>query len=176
MTTPYSEQTRIAIVGKGTEFVFDLVSSVLDFVGKPIDKVKFENTIGHHKNDFVLMALEENSPIFKLYQPTIAVITDFSESYPEFIQSITSGGILIYNQENSDLQNTVQNAVNYFRKIPYQQTEYQIHQQKVYMDTELGMISVTIKEENIPLVETSRLLCQQLGIQEEEFYEALLNY
>ena len=176
MKTLYSQQTRIAIIGKGNDFIFDLVSSVLEFVGKSIDLVKFGQVIRHHQKDFVMMAMDENDELFLDYQPTLAVITDFSASYPQFINQITSGGILIYNQNDEELGQSLQKAEKYFRKIPFTTPEHQINQQQLFLDTDLGEIAIPLPTENISLIEASRLLCQQLGIQEEEFYEALINY
>jgi hypothetical protein len=46
----------------------------------------------------------------------------------------------------------------------------------ISLETDLGLISIKSSTQNAQYIEAARLLCQQLGIQEEEFYEALLYF
>lgn len=176
MKNLYNQQTRVAIVGENSDFVFDLVSYILSFSQKPIDLVKFDEVITHQKNDFVLMALDAKSEQFLNFEPTIVLLTDFSSSYPHFLNTITSGGILIYNEEIEEIKEAIQSAEKYFRKIPFQTPVYSMQNSTLLLSTDLGVLSASVEEKYAPLVEASQLLCQQLGIQEEEFYEALMNY
>ncbi len=176
MKNQYKQQTRVAVVGEGSEHIFNLTLSTLDFLGKTIDAVKFDETISHNQNDFVLLALDKNNDNICSLEPTIAVVTDYSEHYPDFLNSITSGGIVIYNQENEKLTKAIQSAEKYFRKIPFTTPDHQENGEMISLETDLGLISIKSSTQNAQYIEATRLLCQQLGIQEEEFYEALLYF
>ena len=138
--------------------------------------VKYDEVITHHQNDFVLMALDAKSEQFLSFEPTIALITDISSRYSGFLNSITAGGILIYNEEIEGVSDMIQSAEKYFRKIPFQTPVYSMQNSTLLLSTDLGVLSASVEEKYAPLVEASQLLCQQLGIQAEEFYEALINY
>jgi hypothetical protein len=172
----FAQQTRVAILGEGSEFIFMLTHAVIDFVGKNIDAVKYGNIIQHKKNDFVLIATNESEIAHTEIEPTIAVVTDFSSHHPAFLSSITPGGILIYNEENDALIQTMQNTENYFRKIPFHTPEYKRMDNLTILNTDLGELSLQITEDKLIYIEAARLLCLQIGVQEEEFYEALLLY
>ena len=176
MTKQFQQQTRIAFIGNNSDFIFDCTMYILDFLGKKIDAIKFDQTIQISNQDFVLIALDKYDNNTNKIEPTIAVVTDYEENYNQFVQSITAGGILIYNPENKALCETIEKSEKYCRKLPFYSPNYQIIDNSTFLETDLGTLQINIPEEKINLVEATRLLCQQLGIQEEEFYEALINF
>ena len=50
------------------------------------------------------------------------IILSSSEKF--VARSITAGSVLVYNEEDPEVVKVVENAENYFRKIPYRTPEY----------------------------------------------------
>lgn len=172
----FHNQTRVIIAGepykkKATE----LLLHILNFTGKDIDAITSvsENIEGE---DFILFEAENQA--FLQYHPTLALLTDADAQNrdAEFLNTITAGGIVIYDEENITLTAAVENSQNFFRKIPYQKPFFHKSEGKNILETDLGDIPTAIPEENLIFLEGVRLLAQQLGIMEEEFYEAIMEF
>lgn len=199
-------KTRIVIAGShGKTTITSMVLHTLNFHQKDTDfmvgaqlegfdcMVKLTNT-----NDFVLLegdeylssALDPRSK-FLLYQPNIALISgiawdhinvfktfeDYIEQFKKFVETITPGGVLVYNEEDEEVVKVVENAENYFRKIPYKTPKYKTVGNTVHLQTDMGDIPLSIfGAHNLLNMEGARLICQQLGIMDEEFYEAMMSF
>lgn len=175
----FKNKTRVLISGnQDRAAVTSLLLHVIDFLNKDIDYVT-ENNQKLDDNDFVLFEIEENNPFFNQIQPNISVLTGIessSENIENFLKTITAGGILIFNEEDENLKDLVENAENYFRRIPYKTPDFQINNVTIYLNTDLGEVPLNFASENISFVDASKHLCQHLGIHDEEFYEALMNF
>ena len=175
----FSNKTRVLICGKkDRKQVSELLLFVIKFLGNNIDYIteKQNSVLG---NDFVVFEVDENHDDFLNIKPNIAAITgneDDSEKIELLLKTITPGGILIYNEEDENLKDLVENAENYFRRIPYKTPAFQISNQTIYLNTDLGEVPLNFAAENISFVSAVKHLCQHMGIQQEEFYEALMNF
>jgi len=173
----YSTKTRLVIAGiKFQKEAIKLLLHTLDFSGKEIDYITPEKT-WINDNDFVLFQAQEN--MLSEYHPNIALITDIddAERYKNFLETIVGGGIVIFNEENTALNHLVENASNYFRKIPFRNPETEVSAGQIYVRTDLGEIPVqTHSAEKIAYIDGVKHLAQQLGIMESEFYESLLDF
>lgn len=176
-------KTRVVISGdqKRSE-ITSLILHVLNFHDIQTDVIfgeNFENASLSTENDFVIIEANPNENLQYLHA-NIALITDITndeneENYRNFVRKITAGGVLVFNEENSTLKNLADNSENYFRKFPYQRPSTIIKKEIIYLDTELG--EIPLKHTDLELVnhlEGARYICQQLGILEENFFEALL--
>lgn len=118
----FSNKTRVVICGKeDRKQVSELLLFVIKFLGNNIDYITEKQKIVL-RNDFVVFEVDENHDDFLNIKPNIAAITgneDDSEKIELLLKTITPGGILIYNEEDENLKDLVENAENYFRRIPY---------------------------------------------------------
>ena len=200
------EKTRVVIGGShGKTTITSMILHVLNFHQKDIDYMVGAQLEGFdcmvkitNDNDFMILEGDEylSSPIdlrskFLLYQPNIALISgiawdhinvfktfdDYVEQFRKFVASITPGGVLVYNEEDAEVVKVVESAENYFRKIPYHTPDYEIVNGIVNLKTDMGDIPLSVfGKHNLLNMEGARFICSQLGIMEEEFYEAIMSF
>ena len=200
------EKTRIVIAGShGKTTITSMVLHVLNFhhretdfmVGAPLEGFNCMVNITE-QNDFVVLEGDEylSSPIdpqpkFLHYQPNVALISgiswdhinvfktfeDYLEAFRNFIATITPGGVLVYNEEDIEVVKLVDAAENYFRRMPYKTPTYEVKNGNTYLETEMGQIPLKIfGKHNLLNLEGARLICAQMGILEEDFYEAIMSF
>ena len=176
-------KTRVVISGdqKRSE-ITSVILHVLNFHSIQTDYIigeNYEKASLSTENDFVIIEAKANENLENL-RANIALITNISNdenigNYKNFIYKITAGGVLVYNQEHKNLTDLAENSENYFRKFPYQKPAYTTKNNILFLETELG--EMPLKNSDLELInhtEGARYICQQLGILEENFYEALL--
>ncbi|MCT2561137.1 UDP-N-acetylmuramate--L-alanine ligase [Chryseobacterium herbae] len=199
-------KTRVVIAGShGKTTITSMILHVLNFHQKDVDFMVGAQLEGFDcmvkltpDNDFMVLEGDEylSSPIdlrskFLLYQPNIALMSgiawdhinvfktfdDYIEQFRKFVASITAGGVLVYNEEDAEVVKVVEAAENYFRKIPYKTPEYEISNGKVYLKTEMGDVPLSVfGAHNLLNMEGARHICRQLGIMDEDFYEAIMSF
>ena len=199
-------KTRVVIAGShGKTTITSMILHVLNFHRKDVDFMVGAQLEGFdcmvkltQENDFMVLEGDEylSSPIdlrskFLLYQPNIALMSgiawdhinvfktfdDYIEQFRKFVASITPGGVLVYNEEDAEVVKVVEAAENYFRKIPYKTPEYEISNGKVYLKTEMGDVPLSVfGAHNLLNMEGARHICRQLGIMDEDFYEAIMSF
>jgi UDP-N-acetylmuramate: L-alanyl-gamma-D-glutamyl-meso-diaminopimelate ligase len=199
-------KTRVVIAGShGKTTITSMILHVLNFHQKDVDYMVGAQLEGFdcmvkltEDNDFMVLEGDEylSSPIdlrskFLLYQPNIALMSgiawdhinvfktfdDYIEQFRRFVASITPGGVLVYNEEDAEVVKVVENAENYFRKIPYKTPEYEISNGKVLLKTEMGDIPLSVfGAHNLLNLEGARHICHTLGIMDEDFYDAIMSF
>lgn len=200
------DKTRVVIAGShGKTTITSMILHVLNFHQKEVDFMVGAQLEGFdcmvklsEDNDFMVLEGDEylSSPIdlrskFLLYQPNIALLSgiawdhinvfktfdDYVEQFRKFVASITAGGVLVYNEEDAEVVKVVENAENYFRKIPYKTPEYEIVNGKVHLKTEMGDVPLSVfGAHNLLNLEGARHICHTLGIMDEDFYEAIMSF
>ena len=200
------EKTRVVIAGShGKTTITSMILHVLNFHNKEIDymvgaqlegfdcmvKITEDTDFMILEGDEYLSSADDRQPKFLHYHPNIALISgiawdhinvfktfdDYLEQFRKFTESITSGGVLVYNEEDEEVVKIVENSQKYFRKLPYKTPEYSIREGKVYLKTSMGEIPLSVfGKHNLLNMEGAKLICQQLGIMEEEFYEAIMSF
>ncbi|ASK32118.1 peptidoglycan synthetase [Chryseobacterium sp. T16E-39] len=199
-------KTRVVIAGShGKTTITSMILHVLNFHQKDVDFMVGAQLEGFDcmvkltpDNDFMVLEGDEylSSPIdlrskFLLYQPNIALLSgiawdhinvfktfdDYIEQFRKFVASITPGGVLVYNEEDAEVVKVVDNAENFFRRIPYKTPEYEISNGKVLLKTEIGDIPLSVfGAHNLLNLEGARNICRHLGIMDEDFYEAIMSF
>lgn len=199
-------KTRVVIAGShGKTTITSMVLHVLKYhevdvdymVGAQLEgfdtMVKLTDT-----NEFIILEGDEylSSPIdlrskFLLYQPNIALLSGIAwdhinvfptfESYKQpfinFVNTISQGGALIYNEEDKEVVEVAEQSSNYLKKFPYHTPNYVIKDEKVYLQTSEGELQLSLfGRHNLLNLEGARLVCNQIGIQNEAFYEAILSF
>uniref|UniRef100_A0AAU6WSZ9 Mur ligase family protein n=1 Tax=Chryseobacterium endophyticum TaxID=1854762 RepID=A0AAU6WSZ9_9FLAO len=200
------DKTRVVIAGShGKTTITSMILHVLNFHQKDVDFMVGAQLEGFdcmvkltQDNDFMVLEGDEylSSPIdlrskFLLYQPNIALLSgiawdhinvfktfdDYIEQFRKFVASITAGGVLVYNEEDAEVVKVVEEAENYFRKIPYRTPEYEIVNGKVHLKTEVGNVPLSVfGAHNLLNMEGARHICHTLGIMDEDFYEAIMSF
>lgn len=171
----YSKNKTRVLMYTSVSSAMKILVSVLGFHNKNFDFFSENNFSKNPENDFVIL---ETSDLKKAaaFKPNIVFISNEIplENVIPFLPNITSGGVLIYPE---NIENEIENTENYFRKIPFSKSEFQKTNDSYLLNTEIGMIPlITIDENLIENVNGIKFLCQQFGIMEEDFYEAVMNF
>ena len=187
-------KTRVVISGtQGRNTIAAMVLHTMDYFSRKIDYF-LESPIGSitsckysSEAEFVLIEGNdtptqiEQVPIFQLYRPTLALISrieeDKQQAYADFINTLTKGGILLYNEEDAVLKAVVENTENQLRLMPYETAPHQQSGGTTYLITPEGEMPLMISgEENMNYLSGAKWLCQNLGIDEQDFYEAMQTF
>ncbi len=200
------DKTRVVIAGShGKTTITSMVLHVLHFHGKEVDYMVGAQLEGFdvmvkltEENDFMVMEGDEylsstldRRPKILLYQPNIALISgiawdhvnvfptfeNYVHQFELFVDSITSGGALIYNSEDENVVKVVENSEKAFKKFPYQTPKYAIEDGISFLETEDGPIPLEVfGKHNLNNLEGARLICNQLGVMDDDFYEAIQTF
>jgi UDP-N-acetylmuramate: L-alanyl-gamma-D-glutamyl-meso-diaminopimelate ligase len=150
------------------------------------------------ENDFMVLEGDEylSSPIdrrpkFHLYQPNIALISGIAwdhinvfptydfyvEQFDVFIDKITKGGILVYNEDDSEVKRVVEENSNEIRKIPYTTPTYEIENGVTLLETPDGPMPIEVfGAHNLNNLAGAKEVCQHMGVDEADFYEAIATF
>lgn len=199
-------KTRVVIGGShGKTSITSMILHVMNYHDRPIDYMVGATLEGignpvhlTDENEFIVIEGDEylSSPIdrrpkFHLYQPNIALLSGIAwdhinvfptyENYVEqfriFIDSIINGGILVYNEEDSELKNLVEASENPIRKHPYQTPEYHTEDNLTILDVPEGELPLEIfGKHNLNNLAGAKWICQHMGVDEDDFYEAIATF
>ncbi len=199
-------KTRVVIGGShGKTTITAMILHVLHYHQKEVDYMvgaqlegfdTMVNLTDH--NDFIVLEGDEylTSPIdlrpkFHLYKPNIALISgiawdhinvfptleNYVEQFDLFCKQITNGGILIYNEEDPLVKQVVENCEHTIRKIPYKTPNYSINNGITHLETSEGMMPILVfGAHNMSNLAGAKWVCQCMGIDEDDFYEAIASF
>ena len=200
------DKTRVVIGGShGKTTITSMILHVLHFHNREEDYMVGAQLEGFdvmvrlsEESDFMIMEGDEylsstldKRPKFLLYQPNIALVSgiawdhinvfptfeNYVEQFQLFVDSITNGGVVVYNQEDMEVVKVVQKSQNPIRKIPYKTPNHFIDDGITYLETADGPIPLAVfGKHNLSNMEGARLICNQLGIMDEDFYEAIQSF
>lgn len=200
------EKTRVVIGGShGKTTITSMILHVLKYHQKEVDYMVGAQLQGFDtmvnltdENDFIVLEGDEylSSPLdrrpkFHLYKPNIALLSgiawdhinvfptfeEYLEQFKIFIDTIVKGGILVYNEEDPHLKELVENTANTIRKIPYSTPDYRIKDGKTLLNTPEGdMPAAIFGRHNLQNLAGAKWICQHMGIDEEDFYEAISSF
>jgi UDP-N-acetylmuramate: L-alanyl-gamma-D-glutamyl-meso-diaminopimelate ligase len=199
-------KTRVVIGGShGKTTITSMILHVLHYHGREIDymvgaQLDGFDTMVHltDENDFILLEGDEylssaidRRPKFHLYKPNIALLSGIAwdhinvfptydiylEQFKIFVDSIISGGIIVYNQEDTELVRIVEETSNQIRKHPYHTPNYKIENGTTILDTPEGDMPIEIfGAHNLNNLAGAKWICQHMGIDEDDFYEAIATF
>ena len=141
------------------------------------------------EGDEYLASPIDRRPKFHLYKANIGVISgiawdhinvfptyeDYVRQFEIFIETIQPGGDLIYCQADQDLSKIVQNAENSVAKIGYQIPDHGVKEGVTY----LLPANIPLKifgDHNLMNLNAARLVCEKLGIGEDDFNKAIASF
>jgi UDP-N-acetylmuramate: L-alanyl-gamma-D-glutamyl-meso-diaminopimelate ligase len=196
-------KTRVVIGGShGKTTITSIILHVLGYHDRSVDFMVGAQLAGYdtmvhltQDNEFMLLEGDEylSSPIdrrpkFHLYAPNIALISgiawdhinvfptfeNYCLQFSEFIEKMTPGGTLIYNEEDETVRTLVEQSNHPIKKIPYRCAPHSIDQGVTYLETPEGELPIEIfGAHNLSNLEGARWICQLMGVDSEDFYEAI---
>jgi UDP-N-acetylmuramate: L-alanyl-gamma-D-glutamyl-meso-diaminopimelate ligase len=199
-------KTRVVIGGShGKTTITSMILHVLHYFDRDVDYMVGAQLEGFDvmvkltdKNDFIILEGDEylSSPIdsrpkFHLYKPNIALLSGIAwdhinvfptwdiyvEQFKIFIDSIIKGGSITYNIEDAEVKKVVENSENTIRKFPYQTPDYIVENGITILETDEGSMPIEIfGKHNLNNLAGAKWVCQQIGIDENDFYEAISTF
>ncbi|MFY8214784.1 MAG: UDP-N-acetylmuramate--L-alanine ligase [Flavobacterium sp.] len=199
-------KTRVVIGGShGKTTITSMILHVMHYHGIAVDymvgaQLEGFDTMVHltETNDFIVLEGDEylSSPIdrrpkFHLYQPNIALISgiawdhinvfptyeNYVAQFEEFISKITAGGILVYNAEDPEVLRVAEAATNPIRKLPYVTPDYAVSNGVTLLTTPEGPMPIEVfGAHNLNNLAGAKWICQNMGVDEAEFYEAIATF
>ena len=200
------DKTRVVIGGShGKTTITSMILHVLAYHDMEVDymvgaQLEGFETMVHltTENEFMVLEGDEylSSPIarrpkFHLYKPNIALLSGIAwdhinvfptfEGYVEqfriFTDSLTNGGIMVYNEEDATVKEVVESSMHTIKKYPYNTPTYEIEDGITAIDTPDGMMPLEIfGDHNLQNLAGAKWICQHMGIDEEDFYEAIASF
>ncbi|NAS14180.1 UDP-N-acetylmuramate--L-alanine ligase [Poritiphilus flavus] len=199
-------KTRVVIGGShGKTTITSMILHVLQYHGKETDYMVGAQLEGFDRmvhltetNDFIVLEGDEylSSPIdrrpkFHLYQPNIALLSgiawdhinvfptfdNYVEQFQIFIDSIVQGGSITYNEEDSQLKKLVESSDKAIRKFPYVTPEFSVSDGTTLLQTPEGPMPIEVfGKHNLSNLAGAKWICQQMGVDEDDFYEAIASF
>ena len=199
-------KTRVVIGGShGKTTITSMILHVMHYHNIEVDymvgaQLEGFDTMVHltHENDFIVLEGDEylSSPIdrrpkFHLYQPNIALLSgiawdhinvfptfeNYVEQFEIFVNQITKGGILVYNEEDATVKKVAEESTNTIRRIPYQTPSYSVKDGITLLDTPEGPMPIEVfGAHNLNNLAGAKWICQNMGVDEADFYEAIASF
>ena len=199
-------KTRVVIGGShGKTTITSMILHVLNYHDKKVDymvgaQLEGFETMVHltEENEFIVLEGDEylSSPIdmrpkFHLYKPNIALLSgiawdhinvfptfeNYVEQFKIFTDSLINGGIMVYNEEDTIVKEVVENSKNHIKKYPYKTPNHYIENGTTYLETEEGDLPLEIfGNHNLQNLAGAKWICQHMGIDEDDFYEAIASF
>ncbi|MEO6882821.1 MAG: Mur ligase family protein, partial [Bacteroidia bacterium] len=157
-------------------------------------KLSKEAKIAVIEGDEYLSSPIDRRPKFHLYKPNIAILCgiawdhinvfptfeNYVEQFKIFVNLIEPFGSLVYCELDKEVKNVSEAARADIKKIPYGIPSHKIENGITILTnctTKAGTCELSIfGEHNLMNLNGARLACQQLGIDDEKFYEAITSF
>ena len=199
-------KTRVVIGGShGKTTITSMILHVLHYFDIKVDymvgaQLEGFDTMVHltDTNDFIVLEGDEYlssaldmRPKFHLYQPNIALISgiawdhinvfptfeNYVEQFEIFVNKITNGGILVYNEEDAWVKKVAEDSVNTIRRLPYTTPEYTVEDGTTLLATPEGDMPIEVfGAHNLNNLAGAKWICQNMGVDEADFYEAIASF
>ncbi len=196
-------KTRVVIGGShGKTTITSMILHVLHYNGIEVDYMVGAQLEGFERmvhlteeNDFIVLEGDEylSSPIdrrpkFHLYHANIALLSgiawdhinvfptygNYLEQFQVFVDGIVKGGSITYNAEDPEVKKVVEASQNTIRKLPYETPEYAVDNGITFLETEDGPMPLEVfGRHNLSNLMGAKWICQQMGVDEADFYEAI---
>ena len=156
-------------------------------------KLTKEAPIAIIEGDEYLASPIDRRPKFHLYKPNIAILSGIAwdhinvfptfeiyvNQFEKFVDLIEPKGTLIYCEEDAELKKVALNSgkANHIDKIPYSIPKHTIENGTTLLEVNGKTIPLQIfGNHNLMNMSGARLVCNKLGISDEQFYEAIQSF
>jgi len=174
---------------QGMDFDYLVGSKLKDF--DVMVRLSKEAPVMVFEGDEYLSSPIDRRPKFHWYKPDIALISgiawdhinvfptveNYVEQFAIFIDLIEKNGTLIYNQDDLVLKGLVENSKNSLKKTGYSLPEFENKNgiTSIYYKNNVYPLRVFGKH-NLSNINGARLVCNELGISDESFYESITSF
>lgn len=199
-------KTRVVIGGShGKTTITSMILHVMHYHDRDVDYMVGAQLEGFdvmvkltEDNDFIVLEGDEylSSPIdrrpkFHLYKPNIALLSgiawdhinvfptydNYVEQFRIFVDSIVNGGSINYNEEDAEVKRVVEESLNPIRKLAYQTPEFTVENGETLLETPEGPLPIEVfGKHNLNNLAGAKWICQHMGIDEDDFYEAIATF
>ena len=199
-------KTRVVIGGShGKTTITSMILHVLNYHDRAVDYMVGAQLDGFEtmvhltaENDFIVLEGDEylSSPIdrrpkFHLYKPNIALLSgiawdhinvfptfeNYVSQFKIFTDAMVHGGIMVYNEEDATVKEVVESSENHIQKYPYQTPKHFIDNGVTYLETSEGDLPLEVfGTHNLQNLAGAKWICQHMGIDEDDFYEAIASF
>ena len=143
------------------------------------------------EGDEYLSSPIDRRPKFHLYHPNIALLSgiawdhinvfptfeNYVEQFKIFIDLIEENGFLAYCENDNILKELAETTTKNITKIPYSTPSYYIDNGTTYLKTDDGDIPLIVfGEHNLQNLNGAKLICNQLGVKDADFYNAIATF
>ncbi|MCW5520148.1 peptidoglycan synthetase [Aureitalea sp. L0-47] len=200
------DKTRVVIGGShGKTTITSMILHVMHYHDRDVDymvgaQLEGFDTMVKLTEDADFMVLEgdeylsspiDRRPKFHLYKPNIALISgiawdhinvfptyeNYVEQFSIFVDQVTNGGAMIYNEEDPEVKRVVEESVNPIKKYPYETPVYTVEAGTTLLETPEGPMPVEVfGKHNLNNLEGARWICQLMGVDADDFYEAIASF
>ena len=200
------DKTRVVIGGShGKTTITSMILHVLNYHEIEVDymvgaQLEGFDTMVHltSENEFIVLEGDEylSSPIdmrpkFHLYKPNIALLSgiawdhinvfptyeNYVEQFSIFTNSLTNGGIMVYNEEDLEVKKIVEEAKSPIKKYAYNTPNFRIENGITFIETTIGEMPLDFFGiHNLQNMAGAKWICQHMGIGEDEFYDAISSF
>lgn len=154
-------------------------------------KLTKEAKIAVIEGDEYLSSPIDRRPKFHLYKPSIAILSgiawdhinvfptfdNYVEQFRIFVGLIENNGSLIYCELDEEVKKVAASANENVKKIPYQIPAHRIENGNTYLITTTGNVSLKVfGDHNLMNINAAKLACNQLGVSDAQFYEAISSF
>jgi UDP-N-acetylmuramate: L-alanyl-gamma-D-glutamyl-meso-diaminopimelate ligase len=157
-------------------------------------KLSKEAKIAVIEGDEYLSSTLDRRPKFHLYKPTIALLSgiawdhinvfptfeNYLEQFRIFIGLIEAGGTLVYCIEDAEVKKMAETGGDQIKLVPYGVPEYLIENGLTFLKKE-GLNPALVPLQifglhNLMNLNGARFVCRELGIGDEQFYQAIQSF
>lgn len=155
-------------------------------------KLTKEATIAVIEGDEYLSSPIDRRPKFHLYKPNIAILSgiawdhinvfptfeNYVEQFSIFVGLIEKDGALIYCELDEQVKMVSEKGRGDIKKYPYAIPAHVIRNGTSYLITDSGkeVPLLVFGDHNLMNVNGARMVCNQVGITDEQFYEAIQSF
>ncbi len=200
------DKTRVVIGGShGKTTITAMILHVMQYFDKEVDYMVGAQLEGFDRmvhltdsNDFMVLEGDEYlssatdpRPKFHVYHANIALLSgiawdhinvfptwdNYVNQFQIFTESIVKGGSITYNTEDNTVKTLVEASQNTIRKFPYSTPEHFVEDGVTYLETPEGPMPLEVfGKHNLSNLEGAKWICQQMGVDEADFYEAIASF
>ena len=199
-------KTRVVIGGShGKTTITSMILHVMNYHNKAVDymvgaQLDGFDTMVHltDENDFIVLEGDEylSSPIdrrpkFHLYKPNIALLSgiawdhinvfptldNYVAQFETFLTCLSNGAIMVYNEQDELVKKVVEESTVHMKKYPYSVLPHFIDDGQTFLETEEGPLPIEVfGNHNLSNLAGAKWICQHMGIDEDDFYEAITTF
>lgn len=199
-------KTRVVIGGShGKTTITSMILHVLNYHGIKNDymvgaqlegfdcmvKLSEDAEIAILEGDEYLSSPIDRRPKFHLYHPNVALVSgiawdhinvfptfeNYVDQFSIFIDLITDDGTLVYCEADPEVKSISEKTASGIKKLPYATHEHEIRNGVTYLKWSGGEVPLKVfGTHNLQNLNGARLVCNEIGVSNEMFYQAIQDF